>query len=70
MSPLRATAWVDGSFRGRQDVLPAPLIAGMRVLTGQGIRQGYLAVACFEVLLVERFGLAQLTLERLVQYLR
>ena len=70
MPTLDATAWIKRSFHRREDILPAPLIARLGILTSHSIGQGDFAKACFEIFLVERFGLAQLAMEPLVKHLR
>jgi len=43
---------VNRTSEGGEDVLPHPFFGGVGIFSGEGIRQIYLAIACFEILLM------------------
>ena len=45
-----AGARVSGPMAGREDVLPSPILVGVRVLTGQGVRETHLSIALLQIL--------------------
>jgi hypothetical protein len=67
VSPLGTRAWIDGSARRREDILPAPLAVRVRILAIEGKRQGNATVALCKIAFMEEAHATEMCLCRLDQ---